>query len=118
MFKKLFCKILWLFLTQKLGVLNTLATRALRISDDKSFEEEKSHLLNAIVENDYSRYLGQKAFLKATKNSLTRREPKERIRNVHLPFVQGTTDRIARILKKHNVPSTYPLTPFVSPSDQ
>lgn len=46
------------FRAQKLGVLNTLATRALRISDKKSFKKEKSHLLNVFVENGYSRYLG------------------------------------------------------------
>lgn len=83
-----------------------------------SFEEEKSHLLNVFVENGYSRHLEQKAFLKATKNSLSRREPKERILGVHLPYVQGTTDRIAWILKKHNVPQPLDLlTPFISPLD-
>jgi len=90
-----------------LGVLNTLTTRALRISDDKSFEEDKSHLLNVFVENGYSRHLGQKAFLKAAKNSLIKRGLKERIPSVHLPYVQGTTDKIARVLKKHNVPTTF-----------
>jgi hypothetical protein len=29
---------------QKLGVLNTLATRALRISDDENLDQEKDHL--------------------------------------------------------------------------
>ena len=75
------------FLAQKLGVLNTLATRAIRISDEKSFDDEKSHLLNVFVENGYSRYMGQKAFLKETKNLLSKREPKERIPGVHLPYV-------------------------------
>jgi len=89
-----------------LGVLNTLATQALRISDEKSFEKKKSHFLNVFVENGYSRYLGQKDFLKATKNLLTKKDPKERVLGVHLPFVQGTTVKIERILRKHNVPST------------
>lgn len=75
------------FLAQKLEVLNTLATRALRIFDDKSFEEEKSYLLNVFVENGYSRHLGQKAFLKVAKNSLAKRDKKKRILGVHLPFV-------------------------------
>lgn len=26
---------------------------------------------------------------------------------VHLPYIQGTNDRIGRILKKHNVPTTF-----------
>ena len=73
------------FLAQTLGVLNTLVTHALRISDERSFDEEKSNFLNVFVENGYSRYLGQKAFRKATKNSLAKREPKERIPGVHLP---------------------------------
>ena len=75
------------FPAQNMGVLNTLATQALRISDKKSFEKEKSHLLDVFFKNGYSRYLGQKAFLKAAKNSLTKREPKERIPGVHLPYV-------------------------------
>ena len=33
------------FLAQKFGVLSTLATRALRISDDSHLEQERSHLL-------------------------------------------------------------------------
>lgn len=58
------------FPAQKMGVLNSLATRALSISDKKSFEKEKSHLLDVFVENGYSRYMGQKAFQKVAKNSL------------------------------------------------
>ena len=50
--------------------------------------------------------MGQKAFLKAGKNSLAKREPNERIPDVHLLFVQGTTDKIVRILKMHSVPVT------------
>ena len=94
------------FPAQKLGVLNTLATRALRISDKESLENEKSHLLDVFVENGYSRFLGQRAFVKASKNSLSHREPKEQVPGVLLPYVQGTTDNICRILKLHDVPVT------------
>jgi len=95
------------FPAQKMGVLSTLATRALRISDKRSFEKEKSHLLDVFVENGYSRYMGQRAFLKASKNSLTKGEPKDRVLGVHLPYVQGTTDRIGRILRRHSIPVTF-----------
>ena len=95
------------FPAQKMGVLNTLATRALRISDNKSFDKESSHLLNVFVENGYSRCLGQKAFLKASKNASINKEEKERRLGVHLPYVQGTTDKIARILKRYDIPSTF-----------
>ena len=83
-----------------------MATRALHISDERSFEEEKSHLLNVFVENGYSIFLGQRAFVKASKNSLSHREPKERVPGVLLPYVQGTTDKIGRILRSHDVPVT------------
>lgn len=33
-------------------------------------------------------------------------EPKDRLLGVHLPFIQRTTDKITRILKKHKVPLT------------
>lgn len=65
------------FPAQKMGVLNTLATRALRISDKNSFDKEKSHLLNVFVENGYSRQLGQNAFHKAYKNSMVKKESKD-----------------------------------------
>lgn len=78
-----------------MGVLNTLATRALTISDNKSLDKERSHLLDVFVENGYNRHLGQKAFLKASKNVVIKKEPKECRLGVHLPYVQGTTDKIA-----------------------
>jgi len=95
------------FPAQKMGVLNTLATHALRISDNESFDKERSHLLNAFVENGCSRHLGQKAYLKASKNALNKKEPKERRLSVHLPYVQGTTDKISWILKRYDIPSTF-----------
>ena len=90
-----------------MGVLNTLATRALGISDNESFDKERSHLLDVFVENGYSRCLGQKAFLKASRNAVMRKEPKERQLGVHLPYVQGTTYKIARILKRYDIPSSF-----------
>ena len=55
------------FPAQKLGVLNTLATRALRISDDDDLDEEKAHILRVFGENGYSRSQGFKAFMNASK---------------------------------------------------
>ncbi len=95
------------FPTQKLGVLSTLTTRIVRISYEKSLEKEKAHLLDVFVKNGYSRHLGQKAFLKAHKEPSIHKDPKDRVIGVHLPYIQGTIDKIARILKKHNVPATF-----------
>ena len=55
------------FLAQNLGVLNTLATRDLRVSDDNHLNEEKAHLLSVFFNNGYSRHQCIKAFLKAEK---------------------------------------------------
>eukprot|EP00253_Pinus_taeda_P030797 PITA_30797 len=95
------------FPAQKLGVLSTLATRAVRISDEESLETKKAHLLDVFVRNGYSRHLGQRAFLKAKKEPSTRRDPKDRAMGVNLPYIQGTTDRIARILRKYDVLATF-----------
>ena len=38
---------------------------------------------------------------------LIKKEPKEHPLGVHLPYVQGTTDKIAQILKRYEIPSTF-----------
>ena len=95
------------FPAQKLGVLSTLATRAVRISDKESLETEKAHLLDVFEKNGYKRHLGQKAFLKARKEPSTRKVPKDHVLGVNLPYIQGTTDRIARILRRYDVSATF-----------
>jgi len=95
------------FPTQKLGFLNTRATRALRIYDEMNLDKEKSHLLNVFVNNGYSRHQGRKALLVASEGPKVKKDPINRISGVNLPFIQGTTDKIARILREHNVPSTF-----------
>ena len=63
--------------------------------------------MDVFGKNGYSRHLGQKAFLKAQKEPFVQKDSKDRILGVHLPYIKGTTDRITRILKKHNIPSTF-----------
>ena len=48
-----------------------------------------------------------KAFQKAERGPRVKKYPCDRLSGVHLPFIQGTKDKIARILKKHNVSSTF-----------
>ena len=71
------------------------------------FEGEKSHLLNVFFKNGYSRAQCLRAFQKAKKGPRGKKDPCDRLSGVHLPFIQGTTDKIARILKKHNVSSKF-----------
>jgi len=50
------------FLGEKIGVLNTLATHGLRISDVTHLEEEKSHILRFLRKNGYRDFHGLKSF--------------------------------------------------------
>ena len=83
------------FPAQKLGVLNTLATRARRIFYDDHLDEEKAHLLKVFEENGYSRSQGLKAFMNASKGPRQKKIMDDAIGKVHLPFIQGTTDKTA-----------------------
>jgi len=54
-------------LAQKFGVLETLATRALRIFDDEHLEEEKLYLLKVFKDNGYKEHQALKALQNASK---------------------------------------------------
>lgn len=92
---------------QKFGVLNTLATRALRISDESHFESEKSHLLNFFEDNDYNRLLGLKDFQKACLRPKPNKDPLDLANCVHLLFILGTTNKITHILNKNKVHTSF-----------
>lgn len=67
------------------------------------------HLLNVFNKNGYSKHRCLKAFLKAEKGPRIKKDLNDRFSGVHLLFIQGTTDRISRIMKKHKVPLTFKL---------
>ena len=92
------------FPAQNSGVLSTLATRAFRIVDEHHLEDDKSHLLRVFLNNGYNKVQCLRAFQKAEKGPRVKKEHCDRLSIIHLPFIQGTTDKIARILKRHNVP--------------
>lgn len=79
----------------------------LRILDEDHLSKEKSHPLNVFVQNGYRRHHGIKAFVNAGKGPSVKTDMIDLCSNVHLPFIQGMTDKIARTLKKNNVPSTF-----------
>lgn len=95
------------FLAQKFGVLNTLAACAVRVSVKDHLEEEKTHLLKFFNHNGYSWSQGLRAFLKARKGPKLRKDQRELLTNIQLPFIQGNTDKIAQILRKHKISSTF-----------
>ncbi len=95
------------FEAQNLGVLNSLATRDLRISDENHLNEEKAHIPSVLFNNGYSRDQCTKAFTKVEKGPSAKKDTKDQFSNVHLSFIQGTIDKIARTIRKHNVASTF-----------
>lgn len=95
------------FPAQNLGVLNTLATRTSWVSNENDLEDEKAHLLKAFNKNGYSRSQGLRDFLNAEKGPKRKMDPKDWSSGVHLPFIQGITDKMARVLKKHKIHSSF-----------
>ena len=91
---------------QKLGVLNTLAIRALRISDSEHINEEKRHLVSTFKNIGYKDHEIKKAIKKAEMR-LSSPIPKEQDQpqggKVFLPYIQGVTDKMAKILRKKNI---------------
>jgi len=100
--------------SQKFGVLNTLAIRALRISDSEHLDEEKKHLISTFKSIGYKEQEIKKAIEKAERKMLSH-EPKAQDQPkcgiVFLPYIHGITDKIAKILKKKNI-----ITHFSAPS--
>jgi len=92
---------------QKMGVLHTLFTRAYRISDIDHAEEEISYLKRAFANLGYNSKSIYKAIQKAKsvkKNSKTKDTPTS---NAYLPYIQGVTDKIAKILDKKNIKTAF-----------
>lgn len=92
--------------SQKIGVLNTLATRVVRISNLDHFEKEKNHLMNVFEKNGYNKHQVIKAFNNA-ENPKNKQPLDDHVDKVHLPYILGTIDKIVYILKKNNIRTTF-----------
>jgi len=95
------------FPAQKFGVLSTLATRALRISNEIHLEKEKSHLLEVFKNNGYNKTQSLKAFQRACKGPRVKTAPVDPISKVHLSFIKGTKDMIAHFVRRKNISSSF-----------
>ena len=85
--------------SQKQGLIKTLVKRAQRICEAKHLGPEMSLLSNALQCNGYSAATIQKATIPKTSAP-----PAEKMKGcAYLPYVQNTTDRIARVLRKSNI---------------
>ncbi|XP_018311528.1 uncharacterized protein [Mycetomoellerius zeteki] len=88
---------------QKQSAINSLVHRAFTISDKEHLQTELNHLKLTLQKNGHDKKDITKVINKhANKTTVPDTQPDERIL-AFLPFVKGTTDRIGRILNKHNI---------------
>jgi hypothetical protein len=94
--------------SQLSSVANTLAVRSLRLADQEHVNGEMKGLRDALAANGYSNYTISKAFnRKAYRDEESTKEKEKPRATAYLPYVRGTTDRISRILKPHNISTIF-----------
>jgi hypothetical protein len=92
--------------SQKMGVLYTLARRATRISDDEHIEQEINHLTKVFKNIGYMDKDIKKVMKIEERGSHSRNNQSSNIK-VHLPYIQGVTDKIAKILKRKEITTSF-----------
>lgn len=93
-----------------MGVLKTLFTRALRISNHEHVEEETKYLKKIFASIGYN----NKGIIKTIKRARTRNgarpsstSSKPPNNKSYVPFIQGITDKLARVLRKRNIDTSF-----------
>jgi hypothetical protein len=98
--------------TQKNSVISSLIYRALTISEPTSLNEELEHLNQVLTKNGYkskdihrtTERLKNKISNSTNMNTSSEKEEEKEVKKwTILPYLQGTTERISRILGKHNI---------------
>ncbi|XP_039309096.1 uncharacterized protein LOC120358569 [Solenopsis invicta] len=95
--------------SQKNSVISSLVYRALTVSEPTFLDEELQHFYQTLIRNGYnSKNINQ--ITKRLKNKISSPndtenldEEREMKMTAVLPYLQGTTKRIGRILSKHNI---------------
>ena len=90
---------------QKQGVVMNLYNRAqLLITKSTDWKKEKSFLSHMLTENDYPKWFIQKALKKRKAQAQAKLQEEEgHIGLVILPFIPGITEKLKRLLKKHQI---------------
>ena len=92
---------------QTRGIIETLVERAKHICDPKHLPEELQHLNTALQSKGYSKREIKRA---TNPNKSTHKDKEEVAGKVFLPNVQNITDRIGKIMVKHNFKIIYRTT--------
>ena len=87
---------------QKRDIITTLTTRARRICEEDEIKNELKILSESLETNGYDKRAIREGMKQKTKPA----SPDDQDIHKHcafLPYIQNTTDRISRLLKKHNI---------------
>ena len=98
--------------SQKNDIINTLVTRAIKIAYKDHLKQELDHLMKASIKNGYRDKKFKKTIKRANKKERNNNRKKEKQNNNNdtplaiLPYIHGTTNKIARILRKRDIKVT------------
>lgn len=88
----------------KIGIIRTLKTRATKISDLDNLEDELNHLHKVFELNGYNRNTINKSIHQSlSKDNKDIKGQNLTTPKVSLPYIKGTTNKITKIINKHNI---------------
>nr|XP_060615668.1 uncharacterized protein LOC132765391 [Anolis sagrei ordinatus] len=87
--------------SQKRSTIKALADRAQRICEPHLLQDELNHLNWALQANGYSTSDIRRAARPRTSHESKDEDPPRG--KVFLPYIKGTTDRIGKLMRKHNI---------------
>lgn len=91
---------------QKCGIIKTLTERAKRICEPMHLNQELDHLHEALRANGYNTKEIQRATHPRRAHSQDALNA-ETVSTAILPYIRNVTDRIGKLLKKHNIRTIY-----------
>ena len=89
--------------SHKIGIINTLETRAWRVSDTDHVKGELDHIKTTLINNGYNGKEVDKVFHNVKKRRHKTKKRNTTLPRITLPYIHGTTNKIANILKKKNI---------------
>ncbi|CAK9823993.1 hypothetical protein ANTRET_LOCUS2231 [Anthophora retusa] len=97
---------------QKNSVITSLVNRAINVCEEEHLQCELNHITNTLVKNGFSNNKIRHIIKKMLEQKETRkpRSPKiteHKHNRAFLPYIKGTTDRIARILKESKIKTIF-----------
>jgi hypothetical protein len=90
-------------LAHKIGVIDTLAIRAKRISDTSHMDCKLEHFVKVFKNNGYEELIIRKSIDKSQTRRWIEGRNDDVLKSIKLPYIQGTTDKIANILHKKQI---------------